>query len=63
MEIADDWWRDYANIVLLVQYMAEQPEYTKDDIAYAIEKPWKYIDVFAELMKKWSTYRDSTDPT
>lgn len=35
-EIASD------NLVILLQYLAEAPAYSKDDLAYAAEKPWKY---------------------
>lgn len=36
------WWEVYSNIVTLVSYMRDEPAYTKDDLAYAVEKPWKY---------------------
>jgi len=33
--------------VILVAYMASEG-YTSNDIAYAVEKPWKHADVLAE---------------
>jgi hypothetical protein len=39
------WFGDHSNIVTLVSYMADNG-YNAQDIAYAVEKPWKYEDVF-----------------
>ena len=38
---------DRADLVILVAYMAAEG-YTSNDIAYAVEKPWKHADVLAE---------------
>lgn len=36
----------HADLVLLTRWMADE-NYDADDIAYAVEKPWKYIDELA----------------
>ena len=36
-----------ADLVILVAYMAERGDNVRD-IAYAVEKPWKFADVLAE---------------
>jgi hypothetical protein len=38
---------DRADLVILVAYMAAEG-YTSNDIAYAVEKPWKHADVLAD---------------
>ena len=40
-----EWWRDHDNIVTLTAYMAETG-YSASEVAYAVEKPWKFEDVF-----------------
>ena len=35
------------DLILLVAYMASE-DYTTEDIALAVERPWKYVDVLAE---------------
>ena len=35
------------DLVILVAYMAAEG-YTSNDIAYAVEKPWKHADVLAD---------------
>lgn len=39
------WYVDHANIVVLARWMADNG-YTAEDVAYAVEKPWKYEDEF-----------------
>jgi len=36
------WWEIYDNIVTLTRYLVDADVYTKADLAYAVEKPWKY---------------------
>jgi len=38
---------DRADLVILVAYMAAE-HYSAWDIAYAVEKPWKYTNLLAE---------------
>ena len=45
----DPWFTDHSNLVTLTSYMADNG-YNAEDIAYAVEKPWKYEDVFAEAI-------------
>lgn len=40
-----------ADLVLLASYLAEQGTEAKD-IAYAVEKPWKYADELAEAKRE-----------
>lgn len=42
------WYQDHRNLVALTRYMADQG-YDGAEIAYAVEKPWKFGDVWAEL--------------
>ena len=43
------WHADYANIITLTSYMAETL-CSADDIAYAVEKPWKFEELWLEAM-------------
>jgi hypothetical protein len=45
------WFQDYDNIVLLAKYMAENDS-EAGEIADAIEKPWKYTEVFGEALSE-----------
>ena len=38
---------DRDDLVILVAYMASE-DYTTEDIALAVERPWKYVDVLAD---------------
>jgi len=38
---------DRDDLVILVAFMASE-DYTTEDIALAVERPWKYADVLAE---------------
>lgn len=40
------WYDDYANIAKAARYMADQGDYSVEEIVYLIEKPWKHGDVF-----------------
>ena len=42
----------YADVSLMVRFMADEADSTPDEIAYAVEKPWKHADVLAEA-KVW----------
>ena len=44
------WFMSHDNIVTLTAYMADNG-YDAADIAYAVEKPWKYGDVYLEAVK------------
>ena len=41
---------NYEDVIILTSYMADQ-DYTVKDLAYAVEKPWKFVDVLAEAKK------------
>ena len=48
MTVSDTpWYAYHENIITLTRYMAENG-YEPDSIAYAVEKPWKYGDVFED---------------
>ena len=36
------------DLALLIRHMADSGDYTVDDLAYAVEKPWKYESVLTE---------------
>lgn len=38
-----EWYDDRANLARLAGYMGEQGD-TIEDVAYMLEKPWKYED-------------------
>ena len=42
------WWELHENIVQLLNYMLELDAYTKHDLVYAVEKPWKYEAEFIQ---------------
>ena len=47
LKAIDDLAAARDDLVILVAYMASE-DYTAHDIAYAVEKPWKYTDILAE---------------
>lgn len=46
----DHWFTDHANIVILTSWMAREEAFNKEDMAYAVEKPWKYEEEFKEAV-------------
>lgn len=54
------WYMNHDNIVTLIQWMADSEEmsYSKQDIAYAVEKPWKYEEEFRTAERKASEDRE-----
>ena len=42
--MAGEYLFDHDMLILLVDYMAEH-DYTAKQIAYAVEKPWKHLDL------------------
>lgn len=59
----EDWYMTHENMVTLMQFMADQAEYDKGDMAYATEKPWKFEAVFraAERTVDASAPKDARD--
>lgn len=47
----DPWFADHSNIVTLTSWMAENG-YDPDDIAYAVEKPWKFEEEFLDALQE-----------
>jgi|KBSMisStandDraft_5_1062788.scaffolds.fasta_scaffold310873_3 hypothetical protein len=41
----DYWWDDHDNMVRLTAWLADN-NYEAKDVAYAVEKPWKYEPEF-----------------
>lgn len=39
------WFQDYRNMIRLTRWMSDNG-YEAGDIAYAVEKPWKYTEEF-----------------
>jgi hypothetical protein len=39
------WYTYHQNIVILTSWMADQ-DYSASELAYAVEKPWKFTDEF-----------------
>jgi hypothetical protein len=48
----DDRWVDHGNLIVLIGWMADQAEYDKGDLAYAVEKPWKFDTEFNEAVRQ-----------
>lgn len=46
------WYMNHDNIVTLIDWMAEDNSYSKQDLASAVEKPWKYEDEFRTAQAK-----------
>jgi hypothetical protein len=44
------WHQDQRNLVLLTRWMADN-DYTADQVAYAVEKPWKHEDEFKQAVE------------
>jgi hypothetical protein len=49
-EDTDLWWQSHDNLVTLTRYMADNMHDARD-IAYAVEKPWKFHDVWLEAQE------------
>lgn len=47
----DPWWAEHGNLAQLVRHLADQG-YSGDDIAYVVEKPWKYENEFRALAEE-----------
>lgn len=47
----DPWYLDHQNVIKLTSYMADH-YYDASDVAYAVEKPWKFGDVFLEAIQE-----------
>lgn len=45
------WFADHSNIVTLTSYLADHG-YSANDVAYAVEKPWKFEDEFLEAVSE-----------
>jgi hypothetical protein len=48
-ETETNWFADHANVVMLTAYMADSG-YDAGEVAYAVEKPWKFEDQFNEAV-------------
>jgi hypothetical protein len=46
-----NWWDDHDNLVTLCNWLAENGR-SGGEVAYAVEKPWKYEDEFNEATKE-----------
>jgi hypothetical protein len=44
------WWQINDNVVIVLEAMAANPIFRKDDMAYAAAKPWKYEDEFVKAI-------------
>ncbi len=46
-----NWFKEYNNIAALARYMADSNA-SADDVAYMIEKPWKYQTEFLAMRER-----------
>ncbi len=51
LDIDEDWFTDYSNIISLSSFLVEVKGIKAKDLCYFIEKPHKYTDEFIEM--KW----------
>jgi hypothetical protein len=47
----DDWFEDWDNIITLTTWMSNN-DYRADEVAYAVEKPWKFEDEWNKAKKE-----------
>ncbi len=50
MTTTDDREVSHVDIVTLTAFMADH-DYTAEQIAYAVEKPWKHLDILARAQQ------------
>ena len=48
------------DLVLVIRYMVDSGDFSMDDLAYAVEKPWKYVDVLAEALAALDANNEAT---
>lgn len=58
----EEWYQDHNNLITLICWMAAQPEYDKGDLAYAVEKPWKFSTEFGEAQRFRAEQDADRDP-
>ena len=44
------WYEHHDALVLLTSYLADRSPSDAKDVAYAVEKPWKYEDEYKEAL-------------
>jgi hypothetical protein len=49
--VEPNWWRDHDNVATLASYLADHG-FTAHDVAYAVEKPWKFEDEYREALRQ-----------
>lgn len=49
MELDPDWWQNHDNLSRLCYWLAGNG-YDASDIAYAVEKPWKFEDEYRDCV-------------
>jgi hypothetical protein len=54
------WFADHSNMVLLASWLAEH-NYSGQDVAYAMEKPWKYESEYLTARKEVESTDDSME--
>lgn len=50
LTIPEQFWTNHDLLVILTGWMAREHRFGKADLAYAVEKPWKFADEFAEAL-------------
>lgn len=45
----DDWWINYDNIIILIDYLADM-EWSGKEIADVVEKPWHFTTEYQEAL-------------
>lgn len=47
---AQPWWTAHGAMLTLLEYLADQPAYSKADLVAAMEKPWKYAPEYQRAL-------------
>jgi hypothetical protein len=46
------WWTAPAAMLILMEYLSEESAYNKEDMLYAMEKPWKYAPEYERAVER-----------
>lgn len=54
-----DWWKNHDNLITLCNWLAKNGR-SGGEVAYAVEKPWKYEEEFNEAQADEARARRNT---
>ncbi|HTQ44504.1 MAG TPA: hypothetical protein VMI75_17200 [Polyangiaceae bacterium] len=50
MSGAHEWWEDHRNLAALYRHLTDECELPEDQVAYFLEKPWKWTDEWERMI-------------